>query len=35
MSDSTPEPAKPLPGEKVKTFPHAPGVYLMKDCDGR
>src|SRR4051812_2774247 len=25
----------PLPGEKVKTFPAAPGVYVMKDGTGR
>ncbi len=36
MSDNpAAEPAKLLPGEKVKTFPHAPGVYLMKDGDGK
>jgi excinuclease ABC subunit C len=23
------------PSEKVKTFPHTPGVYLMKDGDDR
>jgi excinuclease ABC subunit C len=28
------EPAAP-PGEKVKQFPAAPGVYLMKDAQGR
>lgn len=26
--------ANPPPGEKVKTFPHTPGVYLMKDGVG-
>ncbi len=32
----TPAPALPLtPGEKVKQFPAAPGVYLMKDAQGR
>src|SRR3984893_11450759 len=31
-----PAPAENLPpGEKVKQFPPAPGVYLMKDADGR
>src|SRR2546426_3982570 len=24
-----------IPSEKVKTFPAAPGVYLMKDAQGR
>ncbi len=37
-----PEPTEPIapaepvqPAEKVRTFPHAPGVYLMKDAAGR
>ncbi len=31
-----PAPAEPLPpAEKVKQFPAAPGVYLMKDAQGR
>src|SRR5947209_15523191 len=35
MSSVTP-PAEPLPpAEKVKQFPAAPGVYLMKDAQGR
>src|SRR5262245_23217225 len=37
MSDpvSNPAPASPFPpAEKVKTFPLAPGVYLMKDATG-
>src|SRR5580765_935364 len=30
------EPADPsTPREKVKQFPAGPGVYLMKDCQGR
>ncbi len=35
---STPPPAQPAslaPAEKVKQFPAAPGVYLMKDAEGR
>jgi excinuclease ABC subunit C len=36
---SSPEPpadaSAPPPGEKVKLFPAAPGVYLMKDAQGR
>lgn len=37
MSDVVPEPGPiPLtPAEKVKTFPGKPGVYLMKDADGK
>src|SRR5262249_27378700 len=37
MSDAVPpaEPESPLPAEKVKQFPAAPGVYLMKDSQGR
>lgn len=35
-SDSPPPDAATLPPhEKVKAFPHAPGVYLMKDSQGR
>jgi excinuclease ABC subunit C len=30
-----PADAPPAPGEKVKQFPPAPGVYLMKDAQGR
>src|SRR5438093_2633421 len=29
------EPPQPAPAEKVKSFPAAPGVYLMKDAQGR
>ncbi len=44
MSDnlSSPSPSDPAaptttpgPGEKVRTFPNTPGVYLMKDAQGR
>ena len=43
MADSDPAPASATPpieppstpGEKVKQFPAAPGVYLMKDAQGR
>jgi excinuclease ABC subunit C len=31
----TPPAENVLPGEKVKTFPAAPGVYIMKDALGR
>src|SRR5256885_17036810 len=39
-STNTPEPAspppdQPSPADKVKQFPAAPGVYLMKDAQGR
>jgi excinuclease ABC subunit C len=38
-SSNTPQdrPAEPalLPAEKVRSFPHKPGVYLMKDAAGR
>jgi len=34
MSPATPPDALP-PAEKVKTFPLAPGVYLMKDAEGK
>src|SRR4051794_31554827 len=32
---SSSPPAAVPPAEKVKTFPAAPGVYLMKDAQGR
>lgn len=35
MSEPLPEPTIQTPAEKVKTFPAAPGVYLMKDADGK
>ncbi|MCA9147563.1 MAG: GIY-YIG nuclease family protein, partial [Planctomycetales bacterium] len=35
MSDQTPSPAPLDPGDKVRTFPQSPGVYLMKDDKGR
>jgi excinuclease ABC subunit C len=37
MSDSEqlPEPAGATPAEKAKQFPPSPGVYLMKDAQGR
>src|SRR6266851_2147631 len=35
MASETPESAVPSPAEKVKQFPAAPGVYLMKDAQGR
>jgi len=35
VSDQTPSPAPPDPGDKVRTFPQSPGVYLMKDDKGR
>jgi excinuclease ABC subunit C len=35
MASETPESAVPSPAEKVKQFPAAPGVYLMKDDRGR
>jgi excinuclease ABC subunit C len=35
MASETPESAVPSPAEKVKQFPTAPGVYLMKDAQGR
>lgn len=34
MTDSE-APAKVAPAEKAKTFPAAPGLYLMKDAQGR
>lgn len=30
-----PNPNPPIPAEKVKTFPGKPGVYLMKDAEGK
>ena len=35
MSDPVPEPTVQSPAEKVKTFPTTPGVYLMKDAEGK
>jgi excinuclease ABC subunit C len=35
VSDAPPDPAPLLPAEKVRTFPTTPGVYLMKDADGK
>lgn len=36
MADVDPAPASSVsPGDKVKQFPAAPGVYLMKDAQGR
>src|ERR1700677_1031708 len=35
MSGQSPLASAPLPAEKVKHFPAAPGVYLMKDELGR
>jgi excinuclease ABC subunit C len=36
MSELTTDPATPIPpSEKVKTFPTTPGVYLMKDQEGK
>src|ERR1700730_6041301 len=35
MASETPESAVPTPAEKVKQFPTTPGVYLMKDAQGR
>ena len=35
-SAEPPGPSEPIdPAEKVRSFPHAPGVYLMKDAAGR
>jgi excinuclease ABC subunit C len=34
-STESSDPQMPQPGEKVKQFPAAPGVYLMKDAQGR
>ncbi|HEY2786722.1 MAG TPA: excinuclease ABC subunit UvrC [Fimbriiglobus sp.] len=33
ISEQTPDP-RPGPGDKVRTFPTTPGVYLMKDAEG-
>src|SRR6266550_8957588 len=36
VEPGAPSPAEPVaPGDKVKHFPAAPGVYLMKDSQGR
>ena len=35
MSDEQPQEVKITPAEKVKQFPLTPGVYLMKDEQGR
>jgi excinuclease ABC subunit C len=35
VSDVPVDPANLPPAEKVKTFPPTPGVYLMKDADGK
>jgi excinuclease ABC subunit C len=35
VSDTAADPLNLPPAEKVKTFPPTPGVYLMKDADGR
>src|SRR5437762_9955045 len=35
MSDAVPPAENLKPCDKVKQFPTAPGVYLMKDCHGR
>src|SRR5262245_59668057 len=35
VSDTTTDPCNLPPAEKVKTFPPTPGVYLMKDGDGK
>ena len=35
MSDVPAESANVPPAEKVKTFPTTPGIYLMKDADGK
>jgi excinuclease ABC subunit C len=34
-SDPAPESQRMPPAEKVKTFPTGPGVYLMKDAEGK
>jgi excinuclease ABC subunit C len=34
-TEPTHEPGAPSPAEKVKQFPAGPGVYLMKDAQGR
>jgi excinuclease ABC subunit C len=35
LSEAVPTPDRAPPGEKAKQFPPAPGVYLMKDAEGR
>jgi excinuclease ABC subunit C len=35
MSETTPPPAAMGPAEKVRQFPTTPGLYLMKDAQGR
>jgi excinuclease ABC subunit C len=35
LSDIVPTPERVPPGDKAKLFPPAPGVYLMKDAEGR
>jgi excinuclease ABC subunit C len=35
LSENAPAPEPTPPGEKAKQFPPAPGVYLMKDAEGR
>jgi excinuclease ABC subunit C len=35
VSESAADPAPLTPAEKVKTFPTTPGVYLMKDANGK
>jgi excinuclease ABC subunit C len=35
VSDPASEPAPLAPAEKVKAFPTTPGIYLMKDADGK
>jgi excinuclease ABC subunit C len=35
LADNVPIPERMPPGEKAKQFPPAPGVYLMKDAEGR
>src|SRR4051812_29992707 len=35
VSDATTDPVYLPPAEKVKTFPTTPGVYLMKDAEGK
>jgi excinuclease ABC subunit C len=35
LADNVPVPERLPPGEKAKQFPPAPGVYLMKDAEGR
>jgi len=35
VTEETPSDDNSLAAEKVRSFPHAPGVYLMKDGAGR